>query len=189
MGVPSTQWTGMARPIPDAMRDYSIARKWIGLSSVCLVATFLATLLSLIAATQAQAIPAFARKYDVNCTACHTAPPILNTYDQRFLENGYQLPGTEDGGSTGKKKLGDLNLDDVNQYVGFRLVATRSAIGVSRSRTLPAPMPGWLKTNPSLCFLKISCCSPAGPWPKTLALWSSWAMTSKRVAPLWSGDS
>ena len=112
----------MARPIPDAMRDYSIARKWIGLSSVCLVATFLATLLSLFAATQAQAIPAFARKYDVNCTACHTAPPILNTYGQRFLENGYQLPGTEDGGSTGKKKLGDLNLDDVNQYVGFRLV-------------------------------------------------------------------
>ena len=122
MGVPSTQWTGMARPIPDALRDYSIARKWIGLSSVCLVATFLATLLSLFAATQAQAIPAFARKYDVNCTACHTAPPILNTYGQRFLENGYQLPGTEDGGSTGKKKLGDLNLDDVNQYVGFRLV-------------------------------------------------------------------
>jgi hypothetical protein len=58
----------------------------------------------------------------VNCTACHTAPPILNIYGQRFLENGYQLPGTEDGGSTGKKKLGDLNLDDVNQYVGFRLV-------------------------------------------------------------------
>ena len=79
-------------------------------------------MLSLFAATEAQAIPAFARKYDVNCTACHTAPPILNTYGQRFLENGYQLPGTEDGGSTGKKKLGDLNLDDVNQYVGFRLV-------------------------------------------------------------------
>jgi hypothetical protein len=38
------------------------------------------------------------------------------------LENGYQLPGTEDGGSTGKKKFGDLNLDDVSQYVGFRLI-------------------------------------------------------------------
>ncbi len=112
----------MARPIPDAMSDYSIARRWIGLFAVGLIATILATLLSLFVATQAQAIPAFARKYDVNCTACHTAPPILNTYGQRFLENGYQLPGTEDGGSTGKKKLGDLNLDDVNQYIGFRLV-------------------------------------------------------------------
>lgn len=82
----------------------------------------------LIVPDPARAIPAFARKYNMNCTACHTAPPNLNTFGQRFLENGYQLPGTEDGGITGKKKLGDLNLDDVNQYVGFRMVgnATRS---------------------------------------------------------------
>jgi hypothetical protein len=76
----------------------------------------------LLAPDEAQAIPAFARKYNTNCMDCHTAPPMLNAFGQRFLENGYQLPGTEDGGSTGKKKLGDLNLDDVNQYVGFRLV-------------------------------------------------------------------
>ncbi len=112
----------MTRSILDTMRDDNVARKWIGLCAVCLAVSVLATLMSLFVATEAQAIPAFARKYDVNCTACHTAPPILNTYGQRFLENGYQLPGTEDGGSTGKKKLGDLNLDDVNQYVGFRLV-------------------------------------------------------------------
>jgi hypothetical protein len=71
---------------------------------------------------QAHAIPAFARKYNVNCTTCHTAPPILNQYGQRFLENGYQLPGTEDGGIIGKRKLGDLTLDDVTNYLGFRLV-------------------------------------------------------------------
>ena len=71
---------------------------------------------------KAQAIPAFARKYDVQCTACHTAPPILNTFGQRFLENGYQLPGTEDGGTTGKKKLGDVTLDDVGKYLAFRMV-------------------------------------------------------------------
>ena len=71
---------------------------------------------------QAHAIPAFARKYNVNCTTCHTAPPILNQYGQRFLENGYQLPGTEDGGIIGKRKLGDLTLDEVTNYVGFRLV-------------------------------------------------------------------
>jgi hypothetical protein len=71
---------------------------------------------------EAQAIPAFARKYDVNCNACHTAPPVLNTFGQRFLENGYQLPGTEDGGFTGKKKLGEVTLDDVGKYLAFRLV-------------------------------------------------------------------
>ena len=58
----------------------------------------------------------------MNCTACHTAPPILNQFGQRFLENGYQLPGTEDGGIVGKKKLGDATLDDVTNYLGFRLV-------------------------------------------------------------------
>jgi hypothetical protein len=58
----------------------------------------------------------------MNCTACHTAPPTLNQFGQRFLENGYQLPGTENGGIVGKKKLGDATLDDVTNFVGFRLV-------------------------------------------------------------------
>lgn len=69
----------------------------------------------------AQAIPAFARKYDLTCTACHTAPPRLNTYGERFLENGYQLPGTSDGDSTKKTNLRDLSLDDVANYTGVRL--------------------------------------------------------------------
>jgi hypothetical protein len=69
----------------------------------------------------AQAIPAFARKYEINCTVCHTAPPRLNTFGEQFLENGYQLPGTEDGGIIGKKSLGDLSLDDITNYTGFRL--------------------------------------------------------------------
>lgn len=81
-----------------------------------------ASVLSLLMPDHAQAIPAFARKYNVNCTTCHTAPPILNQFGQRFLENGYQLPGTEDGGIIGKKKLGDLSLDDVTNYLALRLV-------------------------------------------------------------------
>lgn len=71
--------------------------------------------------SEAHAIPAFARKYAVTCTTCHTAPPRLNTFGERFLENGYQLPGTEDGGSIGKKNLDDISLDDVSHYLGARL--------------------------------------------------------------------
>ncbi len=89
---------------------------------LCLLVAVTATVAQAVVPPDAHAIPPFARKYNMNCTACHTAPPILNPYGQRFLENGYQLPGTEDGGITGKKKLGDLNLDDVNHYVGFRMV-------------------------------------------------------------------
>jgi hypothetical protein len=85
-----------------------------------------AILTFLLVPEKAQAIPPFARKYDVNCTACHTAPPILNQFGQRFLENGYQLPGTEDGGIIGKKKLGEVTLDDVTNFVGFRMVGNVS---------------------------------------------------------------
>ncbi len=107
--------------------DYSIGTVATVFTRVSIVIVTLSilcgTLLTfLLAPEEAQAIPAFARKYNTNCMDCHTAPPMLNAFGQRFLENGYQLPGVEDGGSTGKKKFGDLNLDDVSQYVGFRLV-------------------------------------------------------------------
>src|SRR5437016_4159968 len=42
-------------------------------------------------AGEAQAIPAFARKYGLRCTACHEAWPVLNDFGRAFRDNGYQL--------------------------------------------------------------------------------------------------
>ncbi len=42
------------------------------------------------------AIPAFARKYGLPCSACHTAWPELNTFGQTFKDNGYQLGNDRD---------------------------------------------------------------------------------------------
>ena len=42
------------------------------------------------------AIPAFARKYGLACSACHTAWPELNTFGQMFKDNGYQLGNDRD---------------------------------------------------------------------------------------------
>ncbi len=67
------------------------------------------------------AIPAFTRTYNVKCTICHTRPPRLNSYGERFLENGYQLPGTEEGGSFGGKAFGALSLEDVTNHLAIRL--------------------------------------------------------------------
>jgi len=39
----------------------------------------------------ALAIPAFARKYGLPCSACHAAWPALNNFGQTFKDNGYQL--------------------------------------------------------------------------------------------------
>ncbi len=38
----------------------------------------------------ASAIPAFARKYQLRCTACHEAWPVLNDFGRAFRDNGYQ---------------------------------------------------------------------------------------------------
>ena len=42
------------------------------------------------------AIPAFARKYGLPCSACHIGWPILNVFGQVFRDNGYQLGNDRD---------------------------------------------------------------------------------------------
>lgn len=48
------------------------------------------------ASTSAHAIPAFARKYGLRCSACHEAWPMLNYFGQKFKDNGYQLMNDRD---------------------------------------------------------------------------------------------
>ena len=44
----------------------------------------------------AQAIPAFARKYGLPCSACHEGWPKLNSFGQTFKDDGYQLMNDRD---------------------------------------------------------------------------------------------
>src|SRR5579884_4136742 len=44
----------------------------------------------------AAAIPAFARKYGLPCSACHETWPKLNVFGQNFKDNGYQLMNDRD---------------------------------------------------------------------------------------------
>lgn len=48
---------------------------------------------TLLLAAPAEAIPYFARKYDVGCGSCHSVVPKLNTTGLAFRANGYSLPG------------------------------------------------------------------------------------------------
>lgn len=45
-----------------------------------------------------QAIPAFARKYQAECSSCHSAWPALNATGRKFKENGYRLTRDEKPG-------------------------------------------------------------------------------------------
>jgi hypothetical protein len=46
--------------------------------------------------TPTKAIPAFARKYGLPCSACHITWPELNNFGQVFRDNGYQMMNDRD---------------------------------------------------------------------------------------------
>jgi hypothetical protein len=52
--------------------------------------------LTLTGSQQANALPAFARKYGLRCSACHESWPMLNYFGQKFKDNGYQLMNDRD---------------------------------------------------------------------------------------------
>src|SRR5271165_5226788 len=61
-----------------------------------LTAALIPILLILGASQSASALPAFARKYGLRCSACHESWPMLNFFGQKFKDNGYQLMNDRD---------------------------------------------------------------------------------------------
>ncbi|MBW3635629.1 MAG: hypothetical protein KY445_04065 [Armatimonadetes bacterium] len=57
---------------------------WVSLLLLCCVAGAMMQ--------EAQAVPAFARKHDLQCTSCHVLPPKLNARGEAFRARGYRLP-------------------------------------------------------------------------------------------------
>ena len=76
------------RKLRGSRRRAAFAAGCLGALTVCL---FLAA-----SSQKAQAIPAFARKYGLPCSACHEAWPKLNNFGQVFKDNGYQLGNDKD---------------------------------------------------------------------------------------------
>ncbi|HSF30491.1 MAG TPA: hypothetical protein VLK82_08480 [Candidatus Tectomicrobia bacterium] len=56
-----------------------------GLALIMIVAAYLF-------APAADAVPAFARQYDLQCNACHTRPPRLNSFGEQVHMMGFQIP-------------------------------------------------------------------------------------------------
>jgi hypothetical protein len=61
-----------------------------------LAAAFAIVFLLLGASQSASALPAFARKYGLRCSACHESWPMLNYFGQKFKDNGYQIMNDRD---------------------------------------------------------------------------------------------
>lgn len=56
----------------------------------------LCVLILTLAPRTAQAIPAFARRYETTCQTCHLAYPKLTPFGEAFRRNGYRFPGGGD---------------------------------------------------------------------------------------------
>lgn len=76
----------------------SVRKPVAGVSSVrtFLLLAILSSSFAAITSQPAHAIPAFARKYGLPCSACHIGWPILNTFGQAFRDNGYQIGNDRD---------------------------------------------------------------------------------------------
>src|ERR1700685_3744408 len=68
----------------------------LSLSTSFLTAALVLVFLVLSASQPASALPAFARKYGLRCSACHESWPMLNFFGQKFKDNGYQLMNDRD---------------------------------------------------------------------------------------------
>lgn len=65
--------------------------------AVSLLTAAFALIVLILGTTQpASALPAFARKYGLRCSACHESWPMLNYFGQKFKDNGYQLMNDRD---------------------------------------------------------------------------------------------
>ncbi len=54
----------------------------------------------MLAATDAWALPAFARQTGQACTQCHSAFPYLNLFGRTFKENGFRLDREQPNGKS-----------------------------------------------------------------------------------------
>jgi hypothetical protein len=80
-----------------------------------------------LAATPAHAVPAFARKYGMKCTACHEAWPVLNAFGRAFRDNGFRF-------NTGRDNETLTNPDFWPvfswNWTGYQFNETKSSTGV-----------------------------------------------------------
>lgn len=84
------------------------AFSWMDRGPDTLIIMIMGVFLTLLLPETSEAIPAFARKYDLSCTACHTKPPRLNAFGEAFHMAGFQIPMTAEGEIRKKRKIGRI---------------------------------------------------------------------------------
>lgn len=82
----------------------------------------------------AQAVPAFARKYNVKCYSCHTIPPALNKTGYMFKRLGYRLPPDEMDGTKPAPKISELDKNIKFSITNSLALITQGSFTVDKTR-------------------------------------------------------
>lgn len=84
--------------------------------------------------TRAEAIPAFSRRYNLKCYACHTIPPVLNQQGYLFRRLGYHLPPALEPGKP-TPKISDLVKNEPTWSLGNTAALAVADFGFTAERT------------------------------------------------------
>src|SRR5436309_1388933 len=116
--------------------------------------------------TDSFAIPVFARKYGLPCSACHEAWPKLNSFGQKFKDEGYQL-GTRRilpsgcGLSFGRwqcesRRTGILRAPGALPWIPLQAVNRLSILlGLILQASTFSPAVPWPTTSPSFLYPRL----------------------------------
>ncbi len=108
----------------------------------------------------AHAIPAFARKYQVNCYLCHTIFPRLNKMGYLFKRNGYRLPPKPVEGKPAPR------VREVDAALPWRPRTAMALYGVAEYESIASGAPG-AASSESVTDLDTLAFLSAGPIPGT----------------------
>ncbi len=86
-----------------------------------------------IAPKPSEAIPAFARKYNVKCYQCHTIPPALNKTGYIFKRLGYRFPPDNMDGTKPAPKIADLDKDIPFRITNAMALVTQTSFTAERN--------------------------------------------------------
>jgi hypothetical protein len=88
---------------------------------------------AVLAPQPANAIPAFARKFNLKCYSCHTIPPALNKTGYTFKRLGYRLPPDEMDGKKPAPKVSELGNDIKFSITNSLAIVTQGSFTVDKT--------------------------------------------------------
>jgi hypothetical protein len=111
-------------------------------SKLLVVQALSAVLSTLAVATNAHAVPSFARQMDVPCSACHTQFPELNAFGREFKLSGYTLaagPQIEAEEDAEQSSLSLDRLPPVSMMIEAAYTQTSASVPETQSRDAQLP--------------------------------------------------